>query len=308
MKILLLGATGFLGTRITKRLDKEGIAYTPVSLSLGTDLRDLSQFRTLFEKEQFEIIFNCAAFVGGIQFVSKRAGEVYYNNSLINTYLFELAKEFKIKRIINPISNCSYPRDLFENFKESEWWNGELEESVLTYGFIRKASYVQSWAYHRQYGLETINLLIPNMYGPDDHFQEVRSHAMGAQIMKITEAHVNKQPKVIVWGSGKPIREWLYVDDCVNAMLRAIDIPFTNEPINVGVGRGISVWEMVTAIKKAVGYEGELELDTTKPDGAPYKVMDATKFKKAFSYFKFTPLEEGIPKTVDYYKESKGYV
>jgi GDP-L-fucose synthase len=226
----------------------------------------------------------------------------------MNTYLFELAKEFKIKRIINPISNCSYPRDVYDNFKEEEWWNGALEESVLTYGFIRKASYVQSWAYHRQYGLETINLIVPNMYGPDDHFQEVRSHAMGAQIMKITEAYINKNPEVIVWGTGKPVREWLYVDDCVEAMIRSIDLPFTNEPINVGVGKGISVWEMVTAIKKAVGYEGELVLDTTKPDGAPYKVMDAAKFRRLFSYFRFTTLDEGIQKTVDYYKKQKGYL
>ena len=130
---------------------------------------------------------------------------------------------------------------------------------------------------------------------------------MGAQIMKITEAHINKKPEVIVWGTGKPVREWLYVDDCVEAMLRAIDLSFTNEPINVGVGKGISVWEMVAAIKKAVGYEGELVLDTTKPDGAPYKVMDATKFRRLFSYFRFTPLEEGIQKTVDYYKQQKGY-
>ena len=308
MKILVLGATGFLGTRIVKRLQKEQMEFVPASLSLGTDFRNMQQFKALFEATKPDIVFNCAAFVGGIQFVSKRAGEVYFNNSLINTNLFELAREYNVKRIVNPISNCSYPRDVFENFKEEEWWNGALEESVLTYGFIRKASYVQSWAYHRQYGLETINLLIPNMYGPDDHFQEVRSHAMGAQIMKITEAHINKVSKVIVWGTGTPVREWLYVDDCVEAMIRAINMPFTNEPINVGVGHGISVLEMVTQIKKAVGYEGNLVLDKTKPDGAPYKVMDATKFKRLFSYFKFTNLDEGIQQTVNYYKQQKGYL
>ena len=207
MKILLMGATGFLGKRVVKRFNEQAISYLPASTSLGTDFRRLEQFEEIFLKNKdITHIINCATFIGGIQFGLEHTGEIYYNNSLINTYMFELARKYHIQRIINPISNCSYPRDVQGSFAETDWWNGELDQSVMVYGFIRKGSWVQSWAYYKQYGLKTINLIVPNMYGPDDHFEEVRSHALGALIMKIAKAKHNKQPEVIVWGTGKPVR------------------------------------------------------------------------------------------------------
>ncbi len=246
-------------------------------------------------------ITKCAAFVGGIQFGYEKPGEIFYNNILMSTYLMETARLTDVKRFINPISNCSYPARLTKDFKEEEWWDGPLHESVLVYGFVRKASWVQSWAYYKQYGFETINLILPNMYGPGDHFDEKRSHALGALIMKFVEAKRKNLPSVVVWGTGKPIREWLYVDDGAEILIRALEIEPTIEPINVGVGKGISILELAELIKEVVGYEGEIVLDRSKPDGAPYKTMDNTKLKKIFKWEPPTSLREGIEKTVGWY-------
>jgi len=177
-----------------------------------------------------------------------------------------------------------------------------LDPTVMVYGFVRKGSYVQSWGYHKQYGLETINLIVPNMYGPDDHFDEVRSHALGALIMKIVNAKINKQPEVVVWGTGKPVREWLYVDDCVEAMMRSIYIEHFEYPVNIGIGHGVTIRELAEAIKDTIGYQGELFYDTTKPDGAPFKVMDVTLCKEIFGWSPQTALLDGISKTVSGYQ------
>jgi GDP-L-fucose synthase len=298
-----MGATGFLGKRIVKRLTEEGIPFLSASISLGTDFRKPQEFEEIFQKHgEISHIINCATFIGGIQFGLEHKGEIYYNNSLINTYMFELARQYHIQRIINPISNCSYPRDVQGSFIEKQWWNGELDPSVRVYGFIRKGSWVQSWAYYKQYGLKTINLIVPNMYGPDDHFEEVRSHALGALIMKIAKAKQNNQPNVIVWGTGKPVREWLYVDDCVEAMMRSISIDHFEYPVNIGIGYGISIKELAELIKNQVGYEGEFIFDTSKPDGAPFKVMDVKLCNQIFGWIPQTSLVDGIAKTIAWYQ------
>ena len=302
MKILVMGATGFLGKRVEKRLKEEGLPFISASRSLGTDFRKPEEFEALFkENSDTTHIFNCATFIGGIQFGLEHTGEIYYNNSLINTYMFEMARKYKIQRIVNPISNCSYPRDVKGSFTEKEWWNGELDQSVMVYGFIRKGSWVQSWAYNNQYGLETINLVVPNMYGPNDHFDEVRSHALGALIMKIVNAKKKRMPDVVVWGTGKPVREWLYIDDCVEAMMRAIKVEYFAYPVNIGIGSGVSIKELAEMIKREAGYEGALVFDATKPDGAPHKVMDISLCKETFGWIPQTMLQEGIAKTVRWY-------
>ncbi len=206
-----------------------------------------------------------------------------------------------VKRFVNPIANCSYPGHLTRDFKEEEWWNGPLHESVEVFGLVRKASWVQAWSYHKQYGLDTINLILPNMYGPGDHFDEIRSHALSALVMKFVEAKRNNAPEVVVWGTGKPVREWLYVDDGAEALVRVLHISPTIEPINVGVGNGISVLELAKLIKEVAGYPGKIVLDETKPDGAPYKTMDNSRLKKVFLWVPTTDLRMGIEKTVRWY-------
>ena len=306
-KIFVPGGNGFLGKRVVKKLEQRNIDYVSLSSRDGYDFRNFEQTKELFEGEKFDAVINCAAFVGGIQYGYEKPGEIFYNNILMSTNLMEASRLTDVKRFINPISNCSYPAHLTKDFKEEEWWDGPLHESVLVYGFVRKASWVQSWAYYKQYGFKTINLILPNMYGPGDHFEETRSHALGALIMKFVEAKRKNQQEVIVWGTGKPIREWLFVDDGAEILVKSLEIEPMIEPINVGVGKGISIMELAELIKEVVDYKGEIVLDTSKPDGAPYKTMDNTKLKEIFNWVPPTSLREGIEKTIEWYiNNSKG--
>jgi len=300
-KIMVAGGTGFLGQRVVKRLKEDSYSFVTTSRSQGVDFRDLSQTSNFFEKEKPTILMNCAAYVGGIKFGFEHEGEIYYNNTLINLNLFECARMYGLKRIVNPIANCSYPDVVNKDFKEEEWWNGPLNRTVLVYGFVKKGTWVLSTAYRKQYKLDTVNLIVPNMYGPGDHFEEVRSHALGALATKIVKAKEENIPEVVVWGTGKPVREWLYVDDCAEAFVRSLSIPEMDEPMNIGRREGISIFDLAMLIKKIVGYKGNLVCDTSKPDGAPYKVMGIEKMRQVFKWVPPTKIEDGIKKTIKWY-------
>ena len=300
-KIFVPGGNGFLGRRLVRKLKEKDIKFVSLSLRDGIDFRNFKQTKELFKKEEFDAVINCAAFVGGIQYGYEKLGEIFYNNTLMSMSLMEASRLTGVSRFVNPISNCSYPARLTKDFKEEEWWDGPLHESVMVYGFVRKASWIQSWAYYKQYAFKTINLILPNMYGPGDYFDETRSHALGALIMKFVEAKRKNQPEVVVWGTGKPIREWLFVDDGAEILIKSLEIEPVVEPINVGVGKGISILELAELIRQIVGYKGRIILDRSKPDGAPYKTMNNNRLKKIFNWVPPTSLREGIKKTVEAY-------
>lgn len=298
--ILVMGATGFLGKRVCKKLDSKGIEYNKTSLSLGTDLREKDSTYKLFDKIKPQKVINCASYVGGIQFGNKHSAEIYNNGLIIQANLYAACQKFGVKRIVNPISNCSYPSEA-TLFKEDEFWNGPLHDSVLVYGMVRKMSYIGAVAYNKQYSLDTVNLILPNMYGPEDYFEEERSHALGALVMKIVEAKEKGYSSVSVWGSGRPVREWLHVDDGAEALVRALDIKPYIDPINIGIAKGISIKDMAEMIKDIVGYNGKLEYDLTKIDGAPYKTMDGSLCKKIFKWEPEIEFEKGLKDTIQWY-------
>jgi GDP-L-fucose synthase len=298
--ILVTGATGFLGKRVCRMLSQRGMAFERTSLSLGCDLRDPVATMSLFERVKPKQVLNCAAFVGGIQFGYKHSARLFHDNLLMTLNLLEASTNIGVTRVVNPISNCAYPAEA-TLFKEEQFWDGPLHESVLVYGFVRKASWVGSWAYQRQYGLNVTNLILSNMYGPEDHFEEERSHALGALIMKIVRAKRLELPEVVVWGSGKPVREWLHVDDGAEAMLRGLNAQPIVEPVNVGVGTGISILKMAEMIKRLVGYEGRLVMDHSKPDGAPYKTVDGSRGAVVLGWTPSTNFELGVQQTIDWY-------
>jgi GDP-L-fucose synthase len=210
-----------------------------------------------------------------------------------------------VKRIVNPIANCVYPRAK-TLYKEAEIWDGELDESVLVYGMSRKMSWVASWAYARACGLDTLNLVLSNMYGPEDHFDEERSHALGALVMKFVKAKAEHAPHVVVWGTGDPVREWLYVDEGAEALVRALDAPATTDFVNIGVAEGISVRDLADRIRAAVGYAGEIVYDRSKPDGAPHKTMDGAHGEELLGWRPTIGLDEGIARTVTWYCAALG--
>ena len=189
-------------------------------------------------------------------------------------------------------------------FKESEFWNGPLHESVQVYGSVRKLSTIGSWAYAKQHNLDVVNLILSNMYGPGDHFEEKRSHALGALIMKMVKARIEGKEEVIVWGTGAPVREWMFVDDGAESLIRGIKIPRSIDPINVGIGKGISIIDLADLIKSETCYEGKLVFDKTKPDGAPFKTVDGSKGKRIFGWSPEKDLIEGIKETVKWYENT----
>jgi GDP-L-fucose synthase len=298
--ILVTGCRGFLGKRVCQQLDALGLAYMGVSLSNGPDFRDRRATLAFFDANRPEKVINCAAFVGGIQFGYKHPAELFHNNMHMTLNLLEAAHKSRTQRIVNPISNCAYP-GASTIFKEEEFWNGPLHESVMVYGFARKASWVGAWAYAKQYGLDVVNLILSNMYGPEDHFEEERSHALGALIMKIVRAKQLGQPQVVVWGSGKPVREWLHVDDGAEAMIRGLNTPSILEPLNIGVGKGISVIDMALMIKELVGYEGQLVLDESRPDGASYKTVDGSRAARHLGWQPERDFRAGVADTINWY-------
>ena len=304
-KIFVSGGTGFLGRKVIEQLKKKGYKYCTTSQSLGVDFRDKKQIENYFQKEKPNIVIHCAAYIGGIKFGLDHAAGVYYNNILMTTNLIETARIYQVEKFISPIANCAYPDVTNKYLKEDEFWNGRLNPTVMVYGMVRKAQWAQTWAYHHQYGMKFVNLILPNMYGPGDYFDPDRSHALGALIMKIVDAKVHHKPRIVIWGTGKPVREWLYIDDGAEALIRAIGIDYLVEPINIGVGKGLSIADLASLIKQNVGYKGNLVFDKTKPDGALYKVMDAQRCKKVFNWLPKTKIEYGIQKTLDWYYKNR---
>ena len=303
-KILVLGATGFVGKTVCRLLKKKGSQPIQSSKSLGIDLRDPKQAEKLFAQIRPDGVINCAAYVGGIQFGYDHPAEIFRNNLLMIVNIYEACKKYNVKRLVNPISNCAYPEKA-TLFKEDEFWDGPLHESVMVYGMARKMSWIGSWAYHKQYGIDSINLILSNMYGPGDHFDPVRSHALGALIVKMAEAKAREEQQVIIWGTGKPVREWLYIEDAAKALIRALSIDSYIDPINVGVAGGVSIIELAKMIKNAIKYEGNLVLDPSKPDGAPYKTVDGSLGERILRWKPQKKLDDGIRETIQWYLETR---
>lgn len=302
--ILVLGATGFLGTTVCRKLRLKNIEFVPSSLSLGVDLRDEKQTLDLFEKIRPEIVINCASYVGGIQFGYKHPVELFHNNLKMVTNILYASHKTGVERFINPVSNCVYPAKA-TLFKEDEIWDGPMHESVMVYGFVRKAFIIGAYAYEKQFGDKIYNIVLSNMYGPGDHFEEERSHALGALIMKFAKAKQNKEPKVIVWGTGTPVREWMHVEDGAEALIHAMEMPYHPGPVNVGIATGISIIDMANLIKKYIGYDGEIEFDPSKPDGAPFKTVDGALGEQLLKWKPAKDFETGVKETINWYLKNK---
>jgi len=299
MKILVAGGTGFLGKNIVRILEKKGENVIICSRQTGIDIRDFNQIDNFLEKEKPDIIINCAALVGGIAYNAQCPIRIYEDNLLIGFNLVKAATN-RIKKLVNVMPNCTYP-GVASIYSENIWWDGPMDETVLTYGMPRKALWVQTWAYAKENKLKSIHLVLPNLYGPEDHFDPIRSHAIGALIKKIVDAKLNGDKKVIIWGTGKVIREWMYVEDAAEGIVAALNKYDSIEILNLGWGKGWTIIETAEYIKRAVGWEGEFVFDLSKPDGAPKKILDVSRMHSLLGWRPKVDIEEGIRRTVKWY-------
>lgn len=303
-RILLLGATGFVGTNVAELFRDVGLNLQTSSRRDGVDLRERQAANKLLEETQPDVIVNCAAHVGSLNYVTQQAADVVADNSRMILAMYEAtASECPNATIINAVANCAYPGKA-DTFVEENWWEGHLHRSVLSYGVTRRLLWAVGECFQMQHGVHSIHLLVPNMYGAHDSTDPNKAHALNALVSKFVKARKEKKEVVEIWGTGIAIREWLYARDFAQIVAQIIANPTMvglAEPLNIGQNFGLSVRELVDLITEAVGFEGSVLYDPSKPDGAPRKVMDDRRFRKVFADFAFTPLSEGINATVGYY-------
>jgi GDP-L-fucose synthase len=304
-KIVLFGANGFVGRNVAEVLSENNLEFTGASRATGVDLRDHEQTSGFLSSTKPAYIINCAAHVGSLNYVTQQAADVITDNARMILGMYESAARTCPKAIIiNPIANCAYPSKA-DTFIEDQWWDGHLHRSVLSYGSTRRFMWTVGESYQMQHGIKSIYLMVPNMYGPYDSTDPNKAHALNALISKFVKAEKENLRKIEIWGTGIAIREWLYAKDFGQIVLKVIENPDTlglSEPVNIAQNFGLSVKELVQVIQNVFNYNGVIEWDISKPDGAPKKVMDDRKFTKTFHGFKFTNLNIGIKNTIDYYK------
>lgn len=303
-KILILGGFGFLGKNLNESFKGSNFEVINQSRRNGFDLTDLDLTVSKIREISPDIIIFASAHVGSISYVSKYSADVVHDNTLMYINLYKAVKECNSKIIIiNPISNCSYP-GIIDIQHEENWWDGKIHESVESYGNPKKMGYIISECYRKQYGIKTINLIISNAYGPNDYLDENRTHAMNGIILRMIKSQKNKDREFVVWGSGNPIREWVYMPDVAKIIYEIVDkenfdLP---NPINIGQQYGVSINESVNLIKKSLELDIIVKHDLTKQDGAPIKILGNELFKKYFNNFLFTSYKDGISNTINYYK------
>lgn len=305
MKVMVVGGHGFVGSNLTRTLRAKGHEVAALSRRDGLDLTDLRSVAAALEKEQPSALFNCAAHVGSVHYVRKNAAAIIRDNMQMALNLYQaVALVDATVKVINPLSNCSYPGDADIHF-EPDWLVGEPHDSVYAYANSKRFIYVLSRCYREQFGIGSMNFLVPNTFGVGDHLDTDRTHAISGMIVRMLDAKRRGEPRFEVWGSGKPVREWGYIDDVTEIVSRALDLDVDlGYPVNIAQNSGASIGDTAHAIAKAVGFAGEVWFNTRYEDGAPRKVLDDRRFRELFPDFIFVDHEEAIRRTVKYYEEA----
>ncbi|MBI4085849.1 MAG: NAD-dependent epimerase/dehydratase family protein [Candidatus Liptonbacteria bacterium] len=304
-KIAIPGGAGFVGAHLAEILRPVVAELFIPRVEDGIDFRRYEDCVSYFATTKPDIVINCAADQGGIGYYKGRQADVFLNNIQMNLYLLKAAQEAGVKKFVNVVPNCSYPGYAHTDVLEEEhYWDGEVHDSIFSYGLPRKVSVAFGKALFQQFGFSSIHVVAANMYGPGDRFDAQNSKALAAFIRKFYEAKRDGAPAVHVWGTGKPLRDWLYVKDGAEGILRAAAVYDDIEPLNIATGVGISVADLAMKIKEAVGYQGEIIFDTDKPDGAMVKISGVKKMKKVLGWVPATPLEAGIRETLEWFDKN----
>jgi GDP-L-fucose synthase len=302
--VIVTGGAGFLGSFVVERLNAAGAGKIVVPRKRDCDLRDASAIATLLAETKPDLIIHLAASVGGIGANRKHPGSFFYDNAIMGIQLIEQARLAGVKKFVCAGTICAYPKFTPVPFKEDNLWDGYPEETNAPYGVAKKSLLVQLQSYRQEYGFNGIFLLPVNLYGPRDNFDLETSHVIPAMIRKCVEAHQNNLPRVKLWGTGRPTREFLYVEDAADAIVTAAARYEKPDPVNLGSGQEIAIRDLAESIRELTGYKGEFEWDTTQPDGQPRRCLDTTRAETEFGWKSRTSLREGLVKTIDWYRQS----
>lgn len=306
-KIIVTGGAGFLGSHLIDNLLKKGVSQKNIFIprSKEYDLRKELDIKRMFFDFGANIVIHLAGNVGGIGLNRKKPGELFYDNLMMGVQLIEQARLHNVEKFVAIGTVCAYPKFSPVPFKESNLWDGYPEETNAPYGLAKKMLLVQSQSYRQQYDFNSIFLLPVNMYGPRDNFHPNSSHVIPALIKKILDAQKNNEDEVTVWGDGSASREFLYVEDAAEGIVLATEKYNKSEPINLGAGFEITIKDLITKLCKITDFKGKVVWDGSKPNGQPRRMLDTSKAKDEFDFAAKTDFEEGLKKTIEWYKENR---
>ena len=308
-KVMVTGANGFLGQAVCQKIE-ETEEYTLIPLN-GRGVWDLTKQKYVdYVLQQFDpdVIVHLAAVCGGIGINREKPGQFMYDNLAMGMNLIESCRKYnKLQKFVMVGTVCAYPKFTEVPFKEEDIWNGYPEETNAPYGIAKKTLMELLIAYHKQYDFNSTNLIPVNMYGPHDNFNPNSSHVIPALILKFYNAIKEGKRTVEVWGTGEASREFLFVDDCAEAIVSSLLKDTGPEPINIGTGVEITIADLVSEISEQMGFEGEIAYDTSKPDGQPRRCLDTTKATENLGFTAKTDFEKGLKQTIEWFlKEQKG--
>jgi GDP-L-fucose synthase len=304
-KVMVTGGGGFLGRAVVARLEPAGVASIFVPRSRDYDLRRRSEIERALADGQPQVVIHLAAVVGGIGANRENPGRFFYDNAVMGIELLEAARQARLEKFVTIGTVCAYPKFTSVPFREENLWDGYPEETNAPYGLAKKMLLVQSQAYRAQYGMNAIYLIPVNLYGPGDNFDPASSHVIPALIKKCVDARERGDDAIEVWGTGAASREFLYVDDAAEGIVLAADRYDGADPVNLGVGREITIKELVELIVRLTGFKGDIRWDASKPDGQPRRALDTSRAAQEFGFVARTSFEDGLRRTIAWYETSR---
>jgi GDP-L-fucose synthase len=304
-RIVVTGGAGFLGSFLVEKLRARGLERIFVPRHKDFDLTHENDVQRLYREFRPDIVLHLAAEVGGIGANRENPGRFFYANMAMGLHLIEHARRNHLKKFVQVGTICAYPKYTPVPFREAELWNGFPEETNAPYGVAKKSLLVMCQAYREQYGLNAIYLLPVNLYGPGDNFDLHTSHVIPALVRKCVEARDRGDDHIDAWGSGAASREFLYVEDCAQGLITALEKYDGPEPMNLGTGREITVKTLTELIANLARFEGKIIWDPSKPDGQPRRCLDVSRARQNMGFVAQTALEDGLAKTIAWFEEHR---
>jgi GDP-L-fucose synthase len=307
-RILVTGGAGFLGGFVMDKLYQRGFTNVVTFRRKDYDLTRETEVERLYADMKPAVVLHLAAEVGGIGANRDNPGRFFFANMAMGMHLIEHARRDNVKKFVQTGTICAYPNHTPVPFKEEDLWNGFPEVTNAPYGIAKKALLMMCQAYRQQYGMNAIYLLPVNLYGPKDNFHLHTSHVIPALIRKCVEARRRGDAKITAWGTGAASREFLYVEDCAEALVGAMEKYDSPEPMNLGSGREVTIKDLMHLVAKLSRFDGEIAWDATKPDGQPRRCLDVTRAWNAIGFRARTSLEDGLRKTIDWFEANEGAI